>query len=439
VITSSRFIAPLLLAVSACGGPPREVARTPPPPRAAVPPDAAHVPDPDLDPPPRKPLLAIDWKAVRISTDADALALWQQIAPTGADAEQKLEEVPGDFTEALAIALLHQGNFTCVPPAPPPCSRAPLDVPDPADDATLADPCLRRVLALWSLAQLDPEDVPKIRDALRAIVAIPPPESQLVAAALRALPESDVDGRYELLGIAWKAGQHELVNGALSGFDETKLADATLKLHIDGALEILSAEVQRGVYLKAIADEQLASATRTQAIAELAATADTLAPDLHAALIALTRSPDCVVAAAAARTLETHGDARFVPRRPRSARPAAILRGLCVLASYETLQRADEVSLVPTYLPPRGLELVTIVYDPYNEVDTDGDGDPHTERTIELISRDLAVLPEADDLIVAMHHCTGTTCRSDDHEFRFVFRSGLLWRLEVVDRPPCKP
>jgi len=447
VITSPRFITALALGCAAghgCGGTPRGVDTTSQAHERGAPIDAARAPDPDLDPPPRKHLLAIDWKALKLDTDADALAVWKQIAPTGDDWERKLDEVPGDLpvAHALAIAMLHEGNFVCTTPPPADCSKAPPDVPAPADTATLSDPCLRRLLAMWSFDQLDAKDLPKLRDSLRAIAAIPPPESQLVASALKALPETDVDGRFELLAIAWKAGQRELVNGMTGGLDEPHLTDAVLKLHVDGALEVLSAEAHRPVYLKAVADEQLVPAARITAINELAAAHDKLAPDLHAVLVAATKQKDCAVAAAAARALETHGDAAFVPRRGTTTKPDAMLRSLCILASYESLQRADEVSLFASYLPARGLELARVVYDPYNEVDTDGDGDPHTERTTDLIDRDLAVLPEVDDLIVALRHCTGVTCTSDDHQFKFTFKSqgaGLvLWKLEVVDRPPCK-
>jgi hypothetical protein len=445
VITSPRFITALAIAcLTGCGGTQHGVDPTSQPHDLHAPSDSVRTPDPDLDPPPRKHLLAIDWKALKLDTDADALAVWKQIAPTGDDWERKLDEVPGDLpvAHALAVAMLHEGNFVCTTP-PVACSKAPPDVPAPADTATLADPCLRRLLAMWSFDQLDAKELPKLRDSLRTIAAIPPPESQLVASALKALPETDVDGRFELLAIAWKAGQRELVNGLTGGLDEAHLTDAVLKLHVDGALEVLSAEAHRPVYMKAVADEQLVPAARISAINELAAATDKLAPDLHAVLVAATKQKDCAVAAAAARALEIHGDPAFVPKRGASAKPDAMLRSLCILASYESLQRADEVSLFASFLPPRGLELARVVYDPYNEVDTDGDGDPHTERTTDLIDRDLAVLPEIDDLIVALRHCTGVTCTSDDHQFKFTFKSqgaGLvLWKLEVVDRPPCKP
>ena len=125
--------------------------------------------------------------------------------------------------------------------------------------------------------------------------------------------------------------------------------------------------------------------------------------------------------------------------------PAVVLlrrflpKPLCVLASYEAGQNADEPSFLLGYVPKKGLELVTTTYDEYNETDTDGDGDPHTEKKAVLVPRDEVVLPELEDLIRAFFHCAGTVCRSEDREFRFTFKGGdlLLTRLEVSERPPC--
>src|SRR5262249_15335772 len=147
-----------------------------------------------------------------------------------------------------------------------------------------------------------------------------------------------------------------------------------------------------------------------QAISELIATADKLAPDLKATLVAATKATDCSVAAMAARKLAQFGDTRFVPRRPRGRAAPPMMRALCVLASYEQLQQAAEPSLLKDFVAPRGLERVVVTYDPFGEVDTDGDGDPHTETARDLVKRDEAVLPDIDELVHAMQHCKGTTC-----------------------------
>ena len=437
----------LLACLVACGGAPRPPAIPPaPPPRpAAAHPPVNHLLDPDLNPPPAPHLLAIDWKAVPLASDADALALWQRIAPTGDDWQEKLAELPHELPIArpLAIALLREGNFTCPAPPADACSPVLPDLPPPAPTATLGDPCLRRMLALWAIDQLEADDLPRVRDALRAIAAIPPPESQLVAAALYTLPVDDVAGRYELLAIAWRAGQHELVDGMLAPLDEAHLVTAATQLHIDGALDRLSADTHRATFLAAVTDEQLAPAARISAMAELAEPADKLPADLRAALLAAGRSPDCQVVAGAARTLEQHGDHALAPRWPRTRSTAAMMRELCVLASFEQMQRADEPSYFPGYIAPGGLELVTVSYDPYSDADPDGDGDVHTEHQVQHVPASEAVLPELDDLVTAMKHCHGTTCRGEDHDFRFTLRPGagglLLSRLEIRELPPCVP
>ena len=438
-----------MLGPAGCGGAPPRPAAPPAPasaPPAVAPPSAETSdapPDPDLHRPPPRRLLDIDWAQVALTNDADATALWHRIAPTGADWADKLEEVPAALARPLAVAVLRGGNFTCARPPAGVCARPIYDVDAPADTAGFDDPCLRRLLALWALGQLDDGDLPQIKDALLGIAAIPPPESQLVAAAIHTIPEASQDERLQILAIAWRAGQQDLVDAAAGALDEAHLTAAVQNHHIAGALDILSAEAHRAVYLAAINDEGLATRARTMAIGDLVALDDKLPSDLAAALVRAVRSKDCAVAAAAARALDQHGDHRFVPRRPRTANVGQLMRAVCVLASYEALQRNDEPSLLPTYVPAHGLARVTITYDPVADDDPDGDGDPHTTHTAELIPRGEAILPELEDLVRAMQHCTGAICVSDDHEFRFVWApSGgetLLVRIELAERPPCTP
>lgn len=429
--------------LAACGGTPhdaRKVAQLPsPPPPSAV---SAHAPDPDLHPAPVTPLIAIDWSTVSLATDADANAVWKTIAPTGADIDAKLDEIPVAAARPLAIAMLHAGNFTCAPPPPASdCVMAPMDVPEPAPTAGLDDPCLRRVLALWSIAAIEDADVPGVLDALRAIVAIPPPESQLVAAALHAIPEDDHAHRVELLSIAYKAGQRDLANANVGDLDEAHLIEAVTKHHIAGALEVLSAEAHRAVYLAAVTDEALAAPARVSAINDLVTAEDPLKPETRTVIVKATASPECAVAAMAARVLVVRGETRFIPRKPKTRSPAAMLHAVCVLASYERLQGNDEPSLLASFIPAKGLEQVRVSYDALGEVDTDGDGDPHTEHRTDLVSRAEVVVPDSDDLVRSFAHCAGTTCSTSDRVFKLGFQpiGGDLWltRLEIDERPPC--
>ncbi len=431
-----------LLVLAGCGSTPREVVQTQVAHPTTTPDDAARPPDPDLNRTPAKPLLSIAWDTVRLGTDAEANAVWATIAPTGEDWEAKLEEIPVAKAGPLAIALLHGGNFTCAPPPPPKdCAPLVLDVDGPAPTATMTDPCLRRLLALWSIGALEDTDIPVVLDALRGIAAIPPPESQLVAAAIQAVPESDSVHRLEMLAIAFKAGQRDLANAHVGALDEANLILAVTKHHIDGALDVLAAESHRAVFLAAITDEGLAAKARADALSELVATDDKLPVDARAAIVTAAKSKDCFVAAAAARALAVRGDKRFVPRRPRTSSPEVMMRALCVLASYERLQGNDESSLLPGFVPAKGLEHVLVAFDALSEVDTDGDGDPRTEHTVNLIPKADVVVPEIDDLVRGFRRCKGTTCSSDDRDFRFGLKPVggelLLASIEIVERPPC--
>lgn len=434
-----RAIAATAALLTACGTPPRPVVAPTHVSEPAPPPAPHHLDDPDVNrPPPPRLLAGIDWNGP---------VTWEQIAPTGADFEERLEEIPDvPAADELAVAMLTGGNFAC--PAPPSACGAPVDLPDPAPAATLSDPCLRRLLALWALSRVDDALLPRVHDALRAIAALPPPESQLVATAIKTIPEDDQDGRLELLGIAYKAGQHELANGLLASLDDAHLVTALTKLHIDGAIDALTPDRQRAAFLGAITDEQLPSAARRDAMDEVASAdvvatgKDKLAPDLQKALIAATKSADCATAAAAARMFEKHGDHRFGPKRPHARTVAAMMRAMCVVASYEQMASADEPSYLPGYVPRAGLDIVRVTYDPYSDVDTDGDGDPHTTRTTQHVGRDEVTLPELEDLIRAFHHCKDGVCTSDEREFRFVWKPDagelILSRIEVIERPPCR-
>ncbi len=137
------------------------------------------------------------------------------------------------------------------------------------------------------------------------------------------------------------------------------------------------------------------------------------------------------------------------PGRAARRTIAQLQRALCVLASYEQDQRADEPSLWPSYLPVHGVERVTIAYDPLSDTDTDGDGDPHTTRSFDVEARRDAVLPEIDDMVRAMAHCTNDatsiTCTSDTRAFKFAFQHQeggeyvVVRQLEVTpEKPPMR-
>jgi len=399
------------------------------------------------DPPPKR-LLDIDWDRTPVATDAEAAALWQRIAPTGDDWDAKLNEIPEDkpIARALALALLHEGGFACKGVTST-CRTQPVEVPAPSPGATLADPCLRRVLALWALDQLEPGDFAIVLPALRAILALPPPESQLIDSALAMFPETNQDELLRGLVVAWQAGHRDTVAALIGKLDEAHQVIAATQHHLDPAVEVLSPEAHRALFVAATADEQLSPRQRIAALREIALLADPAGkrpPEVQKALLAAAAAKDCGIAAAAARILFREGNARFLPKRTATMKTEAqLMRAMCVLASYEDLQEAAEDSLLPTYLAKTGFERVTVAYDPLGESNADGDNDPHTDRSTVRVEQAEALLPELTSLVEAMRHCTGSTCIADDHEFKFEWKAVggtlVLARLEVWERPPCKP
>ncbi len=448
-----KLVTPLVLLAcagltAACGAAPAPPPLAPAPVRPArvVHPTPVPADRPD-DPPPRR-WVQVDWSTVHLASDADAIALWKRIAPTGEDWDVKLGEVPTPIAHQLAIALLHEGNFTCVLPQPivQQCAMPPVDLGDPAPNATIAEPCLRRWLAIWALGQLDESDLPAIHDSLLALAAMPPPENQLVSAALSFAPSDDGALRLELLALAAAAGHTDLASSSVGGLDTAALTEAATRLHIDGAVEVLSAEANRAVYLTAVADKKLRLVTRIESLHDLVDADDASnngkpLPDLQRLLVATTRDTDCELAATAADLLREHGDLRFVPTRPHTRSPAVMMRQLCVLASWDRLPPSDQLPL-DSWLPLQGVDQAVVTYDPNNTIDADGDGDPHFERVTDRISRDQFQLPDLEQMVAAFAHCTGTTCKTDDREFRFGFKPGpggdlLLASVDSIDRGPC--
>lgn len=437
-----------LLCLVACSGAPHavRVAEAPPapPPLDARPVDAVPELDPDLHREPRPKLLAIDWDHVHLGSDADALALWQQIAPTGGDWQDRMYEVPVALYKPLAVALLRQGNFACPRSEPGRCGTSVAAEGEPAIDATLDDPCLRRTLALWSLDQLEATDFAPIRDALRALVATPPPESQLVDTILekdRANP--DQDARLDLIARAWQAGQQAIAGDKLGDLDEAHFVAAVQKFHIGAALQVLDATADRAVYLGAIDDAKLDAPTRAQAIADLVdAAPSTLAPDLRAALFTAAKVADCEVAGTAARAL-VHYHALGPPR------PPATMRTLCVVAGWEltpfsreSSALSDTPSPLGALVPAHGLEAAEVARDA-----SDPSAAPVREARLvpqqglafgalgeQLDGADVSPIGE---LLAAFARCKGATCTAPDYVFRFTLRGGRLMRLEMDDRPAC--
>jgi hypothetical protein len=358
------------------------------------------------------PLLAIDWAQVKLDTDADALAVWAQIAPTGADWQLRLGELPADDTlrRKLAFALLRAGNFTCRPAGASACAGE--QSLEAAATATLDDPCLRRELAMWSIDQLDDTDAAALEPQLVALAALPPPESALVTEAFDLVPVGADALLLRMVEAAYGAGQGAIADESLHWLPAPSLLQVATTLHADGAFASLDPVAARAAFLAAITDAKLRPATSIAALEELSSQDQPrLRKDLRAAMAAATKDPRCEVAAAAARALVISGEPRFAPRPVTSSLPAA-LRSLCVMAAYVQDDVGDDPAL-RRFISKKGLQ----IYD-HSEITADPDLPTGGEL---IMPAELVTLPFLEELASALEHCEGTTCRTTGLRFELAF------------------
>ena len=382
--------------------------------------------------------LDIDWSAIRIATDADAIAVWRRIFPVAREWELRVAQIPDALVAPLAGALIRKGNIACAPLDGGSCTPGYLGFPDPPPDATFDDPCLRRALVLWALSALDGAQIAALVPALTALIADPRIDDEVVESILAAAKDEVEAVRMTLVAAAARGGHARAVGEELYGLSQAALATAATTLHVDAAVEALDVSLSRPVFLAAVRDPKLLPATRVQAMEDLSAEVDRALPrDLEQALADATRDRDCQVAAAAMTVLARHGRRDALPRRPRTRRVADALRAWCLMAA------TDAVRAAATFVGPGGLKVIESSYDANLELapdddDADGDHDPRTSRTVQVTRRrELVAIPFDTDLVKAYARCRATTCPvSPGIEIALQFvpaRDGGLY-LDAIER-----
>lgn len=460
-----------VVVAAGCGGP-KPAARVS---RAPVAVDAGVAAAP-VDAAPEQPL-GIDWAHAKYATDEDALALWAKMGLRGDNFEDRvgmIPESPPALREAMAKALLRQGNFACPTSPPPACVDADLDAQlaedemhEVAADATLDDPCMRRVIALWALDELD-DDVlgTELAPDLIALAALPPPEHELNRAALYRIHDPTM--ALQAIAAAKAAHNDEVADDNLGGMDVTTLAHAAIDLHVDGAvLQIGADEATLPVFEAAVVDPLLRRDTRVAAVRELSMflqdVFDPGSPVYKRGVAAIERArdgADCVTAGVAAGELTTLG-----AKPPKSAKlrsEADVLRWLCVELAGAPGERDVAPGVADRWqkaFAPGGVVLEQTFEDPYRkhelsdenpdvpdadgdgwpdlppeELDPDGNGDPSTWT--EVVRMRAAELPGSDawsELVRAIESCDATSAGAAGAEcavpaahvrFRFVWGKG---------------
>lgn len=352
--------------------------------------------------PTSKPPIEISHHVTASVTAAPALDLddgarmWRALAPTGADYEARLAALPADDTlrRSMAVAMLRQGDFACNAYTEEyGCAESYFVLEPLAPDATLDDPCLRRVLALWSLDQLDPEDVASLGDVLVDLASMPSPEDALPQAAFALAADDSV--RLRMLEVA-NEDLRELEVANLTT-DEAKLR-AFVDLHLFGALDGLDVVAHRDRLRPSLVDAEIPSWRRDELLGGFEDDGDLRTT---AALVELTTDADCGLALRAATLLADRGDATHLPTRPRSMDPQDHLRAMCLLAAADA-----EDPAWASWFDAGGYASITVGgYGSYDEHDQYVAPEPVTER--------LDGSAYDDRLVSGAWTCDGLRCTSD--------------------------
>jgi hypothetical protein len=454
------------MVLAACGGTPAPAPRVTAPVVPEL--DTPELPDPDVGADPVVDPTGIDWDTVAYATDEQALAIWARLGLDGENLADRMAWVPelDGLREAMAKAILREGNFACPPVARPlSCTKSLLEFPELGAEHTLADPCLRRELALWALGELDDDTLHgELAADMIALAGLPPPEEELNRAAL--LRAEDPTLRLQMLDAAERAGSEQIADENLGSLSASGLETAALQLHVDGAVVALGPDGYLQLYLAALADPQLRTETRVHIARELGDYALSLDPNdanhatVTAALERARVAADCAIAAGALDALELiEGEPRPVTFA-KNARPDAYARALCV--ALHRFERAPALGALLDQIAPKGLVLEDRFQDDQRvaqlwveypdekdanrdgapdvpEADPDGDGDPSTWVEAQRVARaDLLELDVWQDVAEALSGCKTAECKVPDHEvwLRLTWKKGARGRLQLtkIDR-----
>jgi hypothetical protein len=457
----SRALA-LATILAACGGTPAPAPRTTAPAAAEV--DAPQQPDPGLGADDVVDPTGIDWDAVSYATDDEALAIWARLGLDGENVSERLAWVPelDALREAMAKAILREGNFACPPIAKPlSCEKNLLEFPELRAEQTLTDPCLRRELALWALGEVGDDVLTgELAPDLIALAGLPPPEEELNRAALYRVEDTTL--RLQMLDAAERAGNETIADENLGNLSASGLEAAVLQHHIDGALIALGVDGSLNLYLQAMVDPALRPETRAYAARELGSYASDIdpgGPHTEAIVAALDRArlaADCALAGAALDALEMIEGTARAPTLTRASKPDAYARALCV-----ALHRQDESSAQAELLDqitPKGVVVEERFQDDGRvqqlwleypdepdanrdgapdvaEADPDGDGDPTTWVEAQRVPREgLDELPIWTEVRRALQTCKSAECQVPDQQvwFKLHWKKGPKGRRQLA-------
>jgi len=352
-----------------------------------------------------------------------ALALWKKLAPTGADYDKKLASIPPDpsVRRPMALALLAGGNFTCAETVSyEECGEDRMDWKDFDLKSTFDNPCLRRRLALWALAELDPGDLPKVADTLRAMLEMDEPEAELQPAALAAFERGPEPLRLTAYKIAVAKDMEDKIQ--VAGLSEQGMAMAARELGIDSAALALDPSRQLEVLAQVLNDDrQLSDETRGTILATLSEVRGAIVTRALEKLAA--GGLNCDLAMSAALALEERGDGSFLPRRWLNEDEDAARRALCMSMHDSDEGRAR--TLLASFVGKQGVRVTKVSKSEWAEVERrmsdagpEPDAGAETVTSLDEIEELLGEAIEADNSDPEWHKREVSFTRADDGGLR---------------------
>jgi len=257
--------------------------------------------------------------------------------------------------------------------------------------STFDNPCLRRRLALWALAELDPGDLPKVADTLRAMLEMDEPEAELQPAALAAFERGPEPLRLTAYKIAVAKDMEDKIQ--VAGLSEQGMAMAARELGIDSAALALDPSRQLEVLAQVLNDDrQLSDETRGTILATLSEVRGAIVTRALEKLAA--GGLNCDLAMSAALALEERGDGSFLPRRWLNEDEDAARRALCMSMHDSDEGRAR--TLLASFVGKQGVRVTKVSKSEWAEVERRmSDAGPEPDAGAETVTS----LDDIDELV----------------------------------------
>lgn len=272
---------------------------------------------------------------------ADAWQKLNQKAPTLAQVDAALDALAAsDDADLLARAIVANANGKCIKvDRSSECGDERIEWAQLEPALPWSDPCVQRKALLWAFAGWTPtkRQLAPLREAMLALMKLPPPEEELIESALEVARAVDPELLYDLLSALVDANRAELANQHLKGLTPAQLADAANYLSLDGAALLLDGKTQRADIVRAFADTDLSVTTRQTLWSTVIAWKG---KDVEAALVAAAEGREsCALAMNAASELASRGRPQWLPKRKPDSSADDLAWALCRSQHDEDAQR----------------------------------------------------------------------------------------------------